>query len=70
MDQNGKTVVQENNATGQATKLTNQVNTGSEPMAASGDLETSEYTYHSNGKPLSAKLSFSNINDIITHTFD
>lgn len=70
IDQNGKTIVQENNCTGQATKITNQVNTGSGPTAVTGDLETSEYTFHSNGKPLSAQVSYSNINDIITHTFD
>jgi len=70
VDQNGKTVVQENNAGGQATKVTNQVNTGSGPLAATGDLETSDYTYHSNGQPLSVTLSYSNISDVISHTFD
>ena len=68
-DQNGKTVVQENNASGQATKITNQVNTGSGPLAVTGDLETSDYAYHSNGKPSGVTLSYSSINDVVSHTF-
>lgn len=69
VDQNGKTVVQENNGSGQATKITNQVNTGSGPLVATGDLETSDYLYDSNGKPKSVTLSYSNINDVVSHTF-
>ena len=71
VDQNGKTIVQKNNAAGQILTVTNQVNTPTTgPLVSTGDLETSDYTYHSNGKPLSVTLSYSNISDIITHTFD
>lgn len=69
VDQNGKAVLQENNASGQATKITNQVSTGSGTMSAAGDLETSDYVYDSNGKPKSVTLSYSNINDVVSHTF-
>ena len=71
-DQTGKILVKFNNAAGQITKVTNQVNIPSDdPLNpnAEGDLETSDYTFNSNGNPKDVKLSYSNISDIITTSF-